>query len=94
MEVLKLTNKSEQVFSPIEFYKGLRKYFKIEQPNKYLCTISLIITDRILINIFTFDDWLRSKHKTYAKAKKVSMSDFIKKEYGKDAEAFIRKYIK
>ncbi len=84
----------EEIFSPIEFFKGLDKHFRInKQPNKYLCPASLLLK-KISIHSIVFDEWLHLKHGNYEKKYKLSMSEFIKKEYGAKAETFIRKYLK
>lgn len=79
------------IFSPIEFHEGLKKYFNIERPNIYLDPVFMILR-KVRINIIRFDVLLHKRHGQY-EDDNLSMSTVIRKEYGVKAEAFIKSYL-
>lgn len=77
--------------NPTELYTGLRDYFSIASPNKYLCKTALL-TGKVKIDILALDDFLHKKHGDY-EDENLSMSMLIEREYGPDAHSFVMAYV-
>jgi hypothetical protein len=69
---------------------GLRAFFGIDtgSAGKYACSASLMLR-KAKLDIMALDDWLIERHGEYDG----SMADFIAREYGDEARAFVEAHI-
>lgn len=65
-------------------------YFDVDISRFYEKIIS-VVAQKILIDLFLFDDWLHNKHGSYEE-KGLSMKQVVIDNYGADAYNFLNKF--
>ena len=84
--------KTSYNFSQIQTVKtNFEAYFSVSFERFYNGMMS-VISKKLTIDIFKFDDWLHEKHGDYEKDG-LSMSGIIYRKYGKEANEFIESLI-
>jgi hypothetical protein len=75
-----------------DFHAGMRRHFKVGNAGRFLDRALLCGTGRVTLDVLAFDDWLHERHGDYEDAtpEGCSMSDLVRREYGMEAEAWLR----
>ena len=71
-----------------EFHKGMRHWFKIDQPGEFLDPYYLLKKEA-RINLVMFDEWLHNQIGEYEEIG-TGMAQALRKHYGPEAMRFIQ----
>ena len=85
-----MSNTRNEIRSMPEFGMLMKNYFGIKAANKFIDPSLTLISGKIVLDIFAFDDFLHEKHGEYEEEQGISMSELITKEYGERAKNFIK----
>lgn len=75
----------------IEFAEGLLKHFGIKDSSRYIDVLLLQVTGHCTLDVIAFDDYLQKKYGEFPDG--MSASDFIRKQFGEEAEIWAMKAI-